>query len=139
MNWRTAIPELLSTRDLRTQDEVVRAVEQATGRRINQATVSRELNALGARKVDGVYRLPPPPELGAPVHAFVATANGCLAVVKTDAALAAKLAIAIDTADLAGVLGTIAGEDTVFVAVDGPEALPALERLLGVSRARRAA
>jgi transcriptional regulator of arginine metabolism len=99
---------------------------------VNQASVSRELTALGARKVDGVYRIGPELGLGSRVHALSTTAGGCLMVVRTDLAFASVVAQTIDQAGIEGVLGTIAGDDTVFVALAGPEAEPAVRAVLGV-------
>lgn len=135
-DWRDHLPDLLSAGSFRTQQDVVDAIVRATGQRIDQSTVSRELRNLGVRKDAGVYQLPPPPDLGAPVHDLRVTAAGCLAVVKTDAAFASVIGKAIDAAEVKGVVGTISGDDTVFVALEGAEALPALERLLG-RRTRR--
>src|SRR6188768_1225451 len=95
--WRHTLPDLLSSGSFRTQDEIVSALAAQTGVTLNQATISRELHTLGVEKVDGSYRLPPPPVLGAPVHAFSVTANGCLAVIKTDPAYAHLIGRAIDT------------------------------------------
>jgi len=135
--WRQTLPDLISSGSFRTQDEIASALAAHTGVALNQATISRELNALGAEKVDGAYRLPPPPDLGAPVHAFSVTANGCLAVIKTDPAYAHLIGRAIDTASPAGVLGTIAGDDTVFVALRDDGALSGLRRLLGLGAGPR--
>ena len=131
-NWRDTLPDLLALGSYKTQGEIVAALAAQTGVAVNQATISRELNALRAEKVDGAYRLPAPPDLGAPVHRLLVTANGCLGVVKTDPAYASVIAQAIDGASLAGVLGTIAGDDTVFVALRDEAALPPLRRLLGL-------
>lgn len=136
MHWREALPELVASGSYRTQGALVRALQEATGRRVNQATMSRELQTLGAEKVDGVYRLPLPPELGAPVHSFVVTGGGCLVVVKTDPAFANVIGSAIDNAALAGVVGTVAGDDTVFIATTGEASLPGLRRFLGVEDRR---
>jgi transcriptional regulator of arginine metabolism len=133
MLWRMLIPELLTTGSYRTQSDLVRALETA-GHAVNQATVSRELNALGVTKVEGVYRLPAPAHLGAPIHSFRSTANDCLCVVRTDPAFAQLVGQAIDDAGVDGVLGTVAGDDTVFVATDGAAAVQALKRLLGLRR-----
>jgi len=130
-DWRTTLPDLISRGTYRTQQDVVEELARATGQRIDQSTVSRELRLLGVRKESGAYRLPPPPDLGAPVHELRVTANGCLAVVKTDPAFASVVGKAIDASGVKGVVGTLSGDDTVFVALDGAEVLPALERLLG--------
>ena len=121
MPWRRLVPKLLTSGSFRTQGELVRALEDQ-GHEVNQATVSRELASLGVRKVDGVYRLPASPLVGAPVHRVATTANGCLVVVTTEPAFATIIALAIDAESLDGVLGTIAGDDTVFVATAGKAA-----------------
>jgi transcriptional regulator of arginine metabolism len=133
MQWHDLLPQLLATGDYRTQGDLVRALADA-GHDVNQATVSRQLAWLGARKVDGVYRLQESPLAAAPVHTFRITAHGCLAVVKTDPAFAMVLAQAIDDAEIAGVLGTVAGDDTVFVATEGRPATDRLAHALGLGR-----
>jgi transcriptional regulator of arginine metabolism len=98
-----------------------------------QATVSRDLVELGAIKVrDGEGRrtltLPASaaPAPAAPEHlrrvlsewvADVAS-SGSLIVVKTPPGCAHVVASALDRGVLVGVLGTVAGDDTIFVVVD---------------------
>lgn len=135
MSWRARIRELLVSGSFRTQGELVDALARE-GFEVNQGTVSRELQALGATKLDGVYRLPPPPDLPAPVHRVTLTADDCLAVVHTDAAFASVLGQFLDDAAIDGVLGTIAGDDTVFVALTGPSAANRLCRSLGLPAER---
>ena len=140
MTWRNVLPELIASGSFRTQAELVHALERATGQRVNQATISRELQALGAYKDDGAYRLPSAPDLAAPVHRFLVTAHGCLGVITTDPAFANVLGQSIDDAEVPGVLGTIAGDDTVFVAMAGEAAAASLRHFLGLSpEARRSA
>ena len=138
MHWRAALPQILAAGSIRTQADLAHALEERTGRRLNQATISRELHALGVRKEEGVYRLPPAPELGAPVHRFQVTANGCLAVVHTDPAFGNVLGASLDEAEIPGVLGSIAGDDTVFVALADEAATAALRRFLGLGGRRSA-
>ena len=128
MSRTDTIRDLLRSRRLTTQAELVSALAQA-GHEVNQATVSRELRRLGVEKVDGAYRLPRP-RSGAPVHRFQITAGGCLVVLNTEPAFASVLAQRIDRGALDGVLGTIAGDDTVFVALRGPGVVPSLRALL---------
>ena len=97
MPWRILLPELLANDSLRTQDDLVRALGER-GHAVTQATVSRELKRMGVTKVDGAYRLPPRPEIGAPIHAFTATAQDCFVVIRTDPAFATVVAQAIDAA-----------------------------------------
>jgi transcriptional regulator of arginine metabolism len=130
MAWRAALRDLVSRGSYRTQAELAAALA-SSGHEVNQATISRELASLGVRKVKGVYELPPPPAVTAPIHAFAATSADCLAVVRTDPAFANVLAKAIDAAALPGVIGTIAGDDTVFVATEGAAATARLAAFLG--------
>ncbi|MCB9670629.1 MAG: hypothetical protein H6734_14210 [Alphaproteobacteria bacterium] len=136
MSWRSVLNDLIETGDFRTQRELARAVEARTGRRINQASISRELQALAVRKVDGVYRIGPELDLASHVQSWTHTAGGCLVVFHTDLAFASVIAQNIDGAGLHGVLGTIAGDDTVFVAVSGPEAHTGLLGALGIEERR---
>ncbi len=129
MSWRETLASLLDTGTFATQGDLVRALA-AAGHPVTQATVSRELAAIGARKVRGAYRQPPPPSLPAPVLSVAVAAGGGVAVVTTLPAHASVLAQAIDDAALKGVLGTIAGDNTVFVALAGTDAAAALRRLL---------
>jgi transcriptional regulator of arginine metabolism len=135
--WRTVLPEILASSDISTQEELVGALS-ARGHAINQATVSRELRALGVAKVNGIYRLPTAANVGAPIHAYTITGQGCLAVIKTEPAHAMVIAQAIDGAAIDGVVGTVAGDDTVFVAMTGKSASKRLGEWLGVRRARDA-
>lgn len=99
---------------------------------MSQATVSRELTRLGARKVEGSYALPTGAGIGAPIHKFACTAMECIAVVETDPAYANVVGQAVDDAQLDGVLGCVAGDNTVIIVTSGPEATAALRDLLGV-------
>jgi transcriptional regulator of arginine metabolism len=134
MPWRTLLEDLLASGTHATQGSLVRALTKA-GHAVDQATVSRHLSAIGARKVGGAWRPAPAPHVGAPVHAFHTTAADCLAVVHTDPAFAGVLAQAIDDAAIPGVLGTLGGEDTVFVATAGPASTRQLRTFLGLGSA----
>jgi len=132
MPWRSHIPELLSRGRFRTQTELVTALSER-GFSLTQATVSRELSALGVVKIDGCYRLPAVPAVGAHLRHWKVTAGECLVVLGTEPAFAMVVAQAIDAAGLEGVLGTVAGDDTVFVATLGPSGTDLLLSWLGVS------
>jgi len=56
--------------------------------------------------------------------------NGTLVVVRTKASAASTVALAIDDAGLPDVLGSLAGDDTVFIAPARSRAAPALARRL---------
>ena len=132
MSWQSTLAELLSTKKFTRQGSIVTALEKQ-GYVLNQATVSRELKRLGARKVNGVYQLANRMNFGAPIFSFEVTSNGCLAIVKTRPAFASVLAHRIDLAMIEGILGTIAGDDTVFIAMRDEVSIDELKQYLGWS------
>lgn len=132
------IVELLSTRSVRSQTELA-ALLADDGIETTQATLSRDLEELGAVKLRGadggvgVYMVP---EDGSPVRGvsggtermsrllgelLVSTdSSGNLAVLRTPPGAAHYLASAIDRAALPFVVGTIAGDDTIAVIARAP-------------------
>lgn len=105
----------------------------AEGHTVTQATVSRDLDALGAAKArdeeGGHYVIPPSPpvETGAGIDLVaefvdeIAAASN-LVVLKTPPGAAHMVAGAIDRAQVEGVVGTVAGDDTILVvALDGAD------------------
>jgi transcriptional regulator of arginine metabolism len=123
-----AILRLVQERELATQSEVADAL-RTEGIDAVQATVSRDISQLGLVKVrntDGrlVYGLPGAgdirrvDELVSALRRWAGEMNaaGQLLVVQTPRGLATPLADAIDAAQLPDVAGTIAGENTIFVA-----------------------
>jgi transcriptional regulator of arginine metabolism len=126
---RRLIRELIGSKRIGSQTELSRLLE-AQGHRVSQATISRDLAAIGAlREVgdDGAsrYRLTPPPtlpeDLQSVVDGFVLSilVSGHLVVLRTPPAAAHLVAAAIDNAGIEGVVGTVAGDDTVLVVADG--------------------
>jgi len=130
MNWQLTLKELLADGAYATQQALVRDLE-GLGHSVNQATVSRALRRLGVRKVGGVYQAP---SAGVgPVHdASFAPGGGGLVVFHTNPAFASVVAQRIDRSGIGGVLGTIAGDDTVFAAVTDASVAVLLADLLGV-------
>jgi transcriptional regulator of arginine metabolism len=123
---RNAVARIIRTRRIGTQEELLAALG-ATGLRSTQATLSRDLARLGARRVSRpeggtVYELGD--GTGSSSGAFAGlvgavagiSANATLVVIRTHPGSAPAVARAIDLAGLREVLGTIAGDDTVFVA-----------------------
>ncbi len=145
------IVAILSSASVRSQSELAARLA-GEGIDVTQATLSRDLEELGAVKLRGadggvgVYIVP---EDGSPVRGVSggttrlsrllsellvsADASANLAVLRTPPGAADYLASAIDRAALPYVVGTIAGDDTVFVAarepMTGAELAGALERL----------
>ncbi|HEV8425625.1 MAG TPA: arginine repressor [Actinomycetes bacterium] len=124
-----ALATLLRTRQVSSQARILEHL-RVQGFDATQATVSRDLDDLGAVKVWGpdsrlVYALPEPERgqgadhdevrrmLGASVLAIVPSGN--LVVLRTPPGHAGALASTLDRARLAGVAGTVAGDDTVLV------------------------
>ncbi|GLY69516.1 arginine repressor [Amycolatopsis taiwanensis] len=142
------IIELVSTMAIRSQTELAKILA-AEGVDVTQATLSRDLDELGAVKLRGadsgapVYVIP---EDGSPVRGVQggtsrlsrllaelmvsADASGNLTVLRTPPGAAQFVASAIDRAALGEVLGTIAGDDTVVVIAREPTGGDALARLL---------
>ena len=128
---RRLIRKLLAEDEVTSQAELVELLE-ADGYPVTQATVSRDLDALGAIKIrddQGVvhYSLTPSTEqlteaelrLRSAVNDFVEemAVSDNLVVLHTPPGAAHLVAGAIDRALVEGVLGTIAGDDTVVVVV----------------------
>lgn len=145
------IVAILSTASVSSQSELA-ALLANEGIEVTQATLSRDLEELGAVKLrgaDGGVGVYVVPEDGNPIRGvtggtgrltrllgelLVSTdASTNLAVLRTPPGGAHYLASAIDRAALSYVVGTIAGDDTVFVAarepMTGAELAAALENL----------
>jgi len=121
---RELILAIVAGERIETQEELVAALE-ARGVTVSQASVSRDVSALHLVKVDGRYA-PPPTEVPVenPLEARIAAylighepAGDNLVVLKTPPGEAPGVALALDRLDLPGVVGTVAGDDTIFVAV----------------------
>ena len=124
---------LLADHDVHSQSEAC-ALLASHGVAATQATVSRDLDELGAVKVRAgsgalVYRLASDPgpasartRLAETLQQFVTgvASSGNLAVLRTPPACAHPVASAIDLAELDDVIATVSGDDTVLVvAADG--------------------
>ncbi|MDZ7637581.1 MAG: ArgR family transcriptional regulator [Bryobacterales bacterium] len=115
------ILKIINAKPVHTQEELARELT-ALGVPATQVTLSRDLRELGLVKTkDGYMQLQEAPEKGAHFESAVneylldiRPAQNSL-VLKTPAAHANSLAIAIDHADAPEVAGTIAGDDTVLV------------------------
>ncbi len=125
---RDAVARIIRTRRIGTQEELLAALALA-GFRATQATLSRDLARLGARRVSRpeggtMYELGDGAAerngLGA-LRGLVGeiSANASLVVIRTHPGSAPAIARAIDLAEIPEVLGTIAGDDTIFVAPAG--------------------
>lgn len=117
--------ELLEAEEASTQEHLREELEKRDFV-VNQSTISRDLRKLGASKMtdaDGVttYRLandPPPSGVVKGLGDLIKSVehNGAMIVIKSDAGSASLVARHIDTLRSDMILGTIAGDDTIFVA-----------------------
>ena len=113
----------------RTQEEVVELMADR-GVEVSQVTLSRDLRELGVVKAPQGYReagaAPPPPEeaLLRTLRDFVVSVDTAqnLVVLKTNPGGAAAVALGLDRAGWQEIVGTVAGDDTIFAATANPAA-----------------
>jgi len=132
------ILELISTRAIRTQEDLAEALA-AEGWEVTQSSVSRDIAALRLIKADGAYRRPravavpvdPDERRIADGVLTVEPAGDALVVLHTPPGEANRVAVALDRLAWPDVVGTIAGDDTIFLAVKNG---PAQRRVMGEVR-----
>lgn len=113
---RQKILEIISARPIATQQELAAQLSRR-GFAATQSSVSRDIVKLGLTKLDGYYVAPEDAvRVGGPVVA-IDTAGDNLIVVKTEVGLAQPAALTIDRASVAEIVGTVAGDDTILIAV----------------------
>jgi transcriptional regulator of arginine metabolism len=95
----------------------LRSLLERSGVPATQSSVSRDLEELGIVKHRGRYTLPH--SNGAAVRGLVSLdqAGESLVIARTEPGLASAVAVEIDAATMPEIVGTIAGEDTIFIAV----------------------
>lgn len=110
------ILSLIQARPIATQEELRSLLENA-GVPATQSSVSRDLEELGVVKHHGHYTVPR--ANGAAAHGLLSLdlAGENLIVARTEPGLASAVAVQIDAAAIAQIVGTLAGEDTIFIAV----------------------
>jgi len=119
MNKRTRQQKILSliqAKPIGTQEDL-RALLERAGVAATQSSVSRDLEELGIVKQHGHYTLPRANGTSARGLLSLDQAGDSLVIARTLPGLASAVAVEIDAAALADVVGTIAGEDTIFIAV----------------------
>jgi transcriptional regulator of arginine metabolism len=139
---RAEIQRLVQSQAVRSQEELQRLLRHR-GFAVAQPTLSRDLRDLGLARTPTGYTPSPVPSAFVPGErradaldralaqgALAVHAAAALVVVRTPPAGAQPVARAIDEAALPDAIGTIAGDDTVFVATPDPGAARRLERRL---------
>jgi len=124
-----AIVEIVRQRPVHTQQELANALA-GRGLSATQATVSRDIQELGLIRTGDGYRV------GAPLSVVTdlvlsMTRVQFLVVIHTPPGTANVVARAIDESELAGVAGTVAGDDTLIVVLGDDAAADELRRFLG--------
>ncbi|HYO63921.1 MAG TPA: hypothetical protein VER08_09850 [Pyrinomonadaceae bacterium] len=116
------IRNLIRARRIGTQQELAEWLERA-GVPATQSSVSRDLEELGIVKRHGRYVLPQAAR-GVSPHGLLnlEAAGDCIVVAKCESGLASAVAVEIDNSDIPEVVGTIAGDDTIFIAVEQSKA-----------------
>lgn len=134
MDVDTLILELLDGSPITDQGDLLARLA-AQGQALTQSTLSRRLKRLGVQKVQGRYRRVDPGTQVLP-EVTVHEAPPNLLVLRTAPGFAQALGLSVDADPVPGQVGTLAGDDTVFVAVL-PEALGEVKaHLLRVLAAR---
>ncbi len=147
---RALVLELVGGQALHSQEELRLALRKV-GVRVAQATLSRDIRDLGLGKAGGRYVVPdapgsmPAPEPHAHAeevlsrtlveHLVSVEAAGPLIVLKTAPGKAHATAVEIDRARWKGLLGTVAGDDTIVgVARSSPAARAIRDKVKGLLR-----
>lgn len=127
---RRAIARLLAEHVVNRQSELVELL-RAEGYPATQSSVSRDLRDLGAAKLKNGYALPPSPDtetdessaeslhLVAEFVHDIRSAGPNLLVVGTAVGAAQQVAVALDRLHWPEIVGTLSGDDTIFVATLG--------------------
>jgi transcriptional regulator of arginine metabolism len=120
---RNAVVRLLSSGGVRKQQDLVRLLRKE-GYVATQSSISRDLREIGVLKAGGRYVLPPQDVVRAngnfntlaPFVQQISRAGPCLTVIRTSTGAAQSVAVAIDKAQWPEVVGTLSGDDTIFLA-----------------------
>lgn len=147
-NRLEAIRLIISEQDIKNQDQLLKVLNER-GYSVTQATLSRDLKKMKISKVantygDYIYVLPNHALLqkkqsssgdemtsNQPRYGFVSlNFSGNMAVIKTRPGYASSLAYDVDNHTLPGVLGTIAGDDTLLIVLAEGASRQEIKRLL---------
>jgi len=110
------ILSLIQSKPIGTQHDL-RSLLEESGVSATQSSVSRDLEEMGVVKQHGHYMLPR--TNGAATRGLLGLdhAGESLIIARTVPGLASAVAVEIDAAAIPEIVGTIAGEDTIFIAV----------------------
>jgi transcriptional regulator of arginine metabolism len=146
---QSAILDAIQRGPIHSQEELRRAI-RAAGFRVTQATLSRDIRELGLVKAEGAYTTslqagsnghghaqPMRPMLNRAVSEYLTKVDQVqqLVVLRTGPGQAQLLGVALDSARLPELVGTIAGDDTILaITRDARHARALIKRLEGLTR-----
>ncbi len=109
--------QIIKEHKIGTQDDLKKALSKF-GMEVTQSSLSRDITDLGLVKQHGFYVIPPRHKQDStPLVTSVESAGPNLIVVKTLAGMAAAVGITVDEHNIPNIIGTVSGDDTVFVAI----------------------
>lgn len=116
---KSAISDIIRSQKIHTQEDLIHILK-TKGYSVTQATLSRDINELGATKatdpVEGQYYvLPAEPERHSSINVESVDISGQLCVLHAKPGFASAIASVVDHTRIDGVMGSIAGDDTVLV------------------------
>lgn len=137
-----ALKMLISSKELGSQEEVLQALEKE-GFKLTQATLSRDLKQLKVAKAasmngkyvyvlpnDTMYKRITKPRSAMEMlqtSGFLSISfSGNMGVIKTRPGYASSIAYNIDNSDSPNIIGTIAGDDTIFIVIKEGSAIDAV-------------
>ena len=140
---QSAILDAVQRGPIRSQEQLRRAI-RAAGFQVTQATLSRDIRELGLVKADGAYQTPgqaganghAKPMLNRAVVEYLTRMDQVqqLVVLRTGPGQAQLLGVALDSARLPELVGTIAGDDTILaITRDARHARSLIKRLEGLT------
>lgn len=112
-----ALKQIIKEKTIATQEDLKEELQQI-GLDVTQSSLSRDLTDLGVIKKQGYYQLlidSRPTGVLPPITALLWTGSNLL-VAKTYPSMAPTMGSLIDEQNIPGVLGTVSGDDTVFIA-----------------------
>lgn len=132
-NRHSAILGIIEKENVETQEDLIRRLHEE-GYNVTQATISRDIRELKLMKImgdDGKYKyIQPGSTDGNGTYAYSSALASSiisvdssmnLVIVKTYPGMAQAVAAGIDSMKVVGIMGCVAGDDTIFIAVRTPE------------------
>lgn len=117
---------MIQAKNISSQNELAELLSEG-GFYVTQSSVSRDLDEIGIIKANGFYALP---QISNEIRKFgllsLDSAGETLVVAKCEPGLASAVTVRIDREKLPEIVGTIAGDDTIFIAVKDAKAQKAV-------------